>query len=496
MINPAKNFLNTLRSIYENTYGPVSNETFANNLGITKGQFDRYMYRDSPIFGLGSSTLEKISQKIYNDIKSGNNWIDEKTFITFLNQYVSEEEHYIRKDNLEIAPSGRGILEWIGRKFCASHDSYTTLDFIKDIINEFNLQHKELSILFDKEDERYIDNLKQRIRNPDHPNYNPDFKFSLDDLNLLNENIISNQAEEANKLNDFIDRYTNLNNDIKEYTGQQYHLYHPNLNAHFFENINTSIKAYWLGFFCADGYIHNNRYGNLGIGLSLKDKDHLLKFCEAIGLEYTSIKEREITRAYNGELVTYYSAVINFWCKPLYEDLIRHNFKGFPNLNNYNLYLAWLLGLYDGDGFQGKTMVCSGIKILLEQIKDFFNIRYEVREYYYDSDLGYHIRITEDIEKASIKRSSRFIYILTLGSQLFNQMMNNYYDSLERKRNIFSELHETYEKLIEHVVNRANLQNLINKNPKNKLINLLNTTEYALDKLINEWDLKRSWDSL
>lgn len=49
-ITPAKQFLKKIRMFYENKFGHISNEKFANEIGITKGMFDRYMYRDSPFF--------------------------------------------------------------------------------------------------------------------------------------------------------------------------------------------------------------------------------------------------------------------------------------------------------------------------------------------------------------------------------------------------------------------------------------------------------------
>lgn len=46
-------------------------------------------------------------------------------------------------------------------------------------------------------------------------------------------------------------------------------------NEDFFNKIDTEKKAYWLGFIYADGYISNH---TLGIGLAIKDKNHLKKF--------------------------------------------------------------------------------------------------------------------------------------------------------------------------------------------------------------------------
>ena len=53
-------------------------------------------------------------------------------------------------------------------------------------------------------------------------------------------------------------------------------------------------------------------------------------------------------------------------------------------------------------------------------IKEFFNVKYEVREYYYDEKLGHYLRNNQGIE---MDDSSRFLYTLTLGSQLFNEMI-------------------------------------------------------------------------
>lgn len=53
----------------------------------------------------------------------------------------------------------------------------------------------------------------------------------------------------------------------------------------FFESIDSEVKAYWLGFIYADGFIESKRSnGNqkLGITLSKVDKKHLFKFKENI----------------------------------------------------------------------------------------------------------------------------------------------------------------------------------------------------------------------
>ena len=47
------------------------------------------------------------------------------------------------------------------------------------------------------------------------------------------------------------------------------------LNQNYFETIDTEHKAYWLGFIYADGYVGDENYNNIVIGLSDKDFLHL-----------------------------------------------------------------------------------------------------------------------------------------------------------------------------------------------------------------------------
>lgn len=61
-----------------------------------------------------------------------------------------------------------------------------------------------------------------------------------------------------------------------KYTARKYHC-----NSNTFNKIDTEEKAYWLGFIYADGYISlNGGEGSkmLGIAISDKDKEHLVKF--------------------------------------------------------------------------------------------------------------------------------------------------------------------------------------------------------------------------
>ena len=87
------------------------------------------------------------------------------------------------------------------------------------------------------------------------------------------------------------------------------------------------------------------------------------------------------------------------------------------DLANRGLYLAFLLGYYDGDGKVGKTIITSGSSKFIHQIKESFNIPYKI--WRTDSEwegVGYNIY---------------------LGMDLMREMLANYKNSLHRKRKHF-----------------------------------------------------------
>lgn len=122
-------------------------------------------------------------------------------------------------------------------------------------------------------------------------------------------------------------------------------------NQNYFENIDTEEKAYWLGFIAADGCIL--KQGALEIGLSLKDKKHLVKFCNAINAPIEMIEEK--TSIVKGK--EYHSCRIRICNKKICSDLKTHGIEerksttyDFPTFLNNELLKHFIRGYYDGDG--------------------------------------------------------------------------------------------------------------------------------------------------
>lgn len=120
------------------------------------------------------------------------------------------------------------------------------------------------------------------------------------------------------------------------------------VNEKYFENIDNSEKAYWLGFIAADGCIIKDKINNtyrLEISLAIKDLLHLKQFRKNIELE----KEVTIRKDYK-------SCYIRVNSTSLCKDLIKLGITPaksktlmFPKtLNEYTK--DFIRGYFDGDG--------------------------------------------------------------------------------------------------------------------------------------------------
>jgi len=378
------------------------------------------------------------------------------------------------------------------------NSAYNTLDLINDIVNEIGSLPKASKLL--GYGSTYLSDLKQRITNSRIRGYNPNYKFSDNNLKKFQQNLEKNLGNNALKCILLIKRYQELNVNLKRYSNQQYR---DGLKADFFSKIDTLEKAYWLGFLYADGSVKMNYRGKawylISIELSVKDKDQLIRLCKDLNLDPVLIKERDRKKKYKGEWRIYRMAYFRFRCKPMVENLVKIGYssskslrKSIPtifnkmtsdkeSLFNRKLFLAWLLGYYDGDGNANSTRITSSCKEFLEQIKSKLNIQYEVKIQYERGKVSNF----DDIV------STKSHWKLSLGASLFNEMMNNYKNSMLRKRKIFKERDmDVITRLKKAVVNKENLQGLIDKYPISHLIKKFKVSIGSFYKLCKEWDIK------
>lgn len=132
-------------------------------------------------------------------------------------------------------------------------------------------------------------------------------------------------------------------------------------NRHIFDEINSSEKAYWLGFIVADGYLNTER-GMLRIKLGNIDKHHLEKFINFLGGDETMLKSEihNITGNIQWYVSTYSKEIKDALLK-LNVEQCKSGHEHVPPIDKI-YYRDFIRGLWDGDGFIRENL--SGIGLV------------------------------------------------------------------------------------------------------------------------------------
>lgn len=271
------------------------------------------------------------------------------------------------------------------------------------------LPDTKLSLLLCDYTER-IKRIKRNIR------ANQEFKLALDELSEWETRIKHLFCSKGEKAIHCIEEYSKVNKNlpISRKKNLKTLNYHPKLKLDYFEKIDTKEKAYWLGFLWAEVYL--GKRGEIKLELNKKDEVLINRFCKAIDL---NLKYKKYLKKQRKNGIQIY-VKISFRNSKIQDDLYKLGYVKskmrstiFPDLDNRELDLSFLLGFFDGDGKEGKNVLHIGSKTILEEIKEKFDIPHDIL-----------------IDK-------RGYYHLSLGGKLFNSMMQNYTNSLERKRRFF-----------------------------------------------------------
>jgi len=156
------------------------------------------------------------------------------------------------------------------------------------------------------------------------------------------------------------------------------------LNEYYFQDINTTDKAYWLGFMYADGFLSlSKHYNQKNVGISLHEKhaSHLNSFKTTISATYPIKHYQSVSY---GVLVDYVKLLVT--SDKMFDDLkkqgcFEHKSLNliFPNEQQVPKFLMsnFIRGYFDGDGSFSKSHDGYQLKIcgtqeflrkLLEQI--------------------------------------------------------------------------------------------------------------------------------
>ena len=152
-------------------------------------------------------------------------------------------------------------------------------------------------------------------------------------------------------------------------------------NRHIFDEINTSDKAYWLGFIIADGYLNDNK-NMLRIKLGDKDKHHLEKFIQFIDGDESMLKSEKHNITGNTQwYVSTYSPQIHDALKQLGVEQAKSGKEHIPPIEE-KYYRDFIRGLWDGDGFIRENL--SGIGLVgsrecLEFVQNLFQKELDIK---------------------------------------------------------------------------------------------------------------------
>lgn len=226
--------------------------------------------------------------------------------------------------------------------------------------------------------------------------------FSQDEIQsiidlYLNYNTLQFIGEQFNVDRSVIRRILIENNIELRRTTSKYHC-----NTMIFSKIDTSEKAYWLGFFAADG-INYRRATNATIGLNLhrKDRAHLEKFREFCNSD-SVIVDYIATEGYSNN--TPMSKLI-LYSTQISDDLTKHGVpprKSLilqpPNIDE-QYYLSFICGYFDGDGSISKSsqsnnynLTICGTQEILNWINDILKITNHLEQRIDTTKNSYYIR--------------------------------------------------------------------------------------------------------
>ena len=174
------------------------------------------------------------------------------------------------------------------------------------------------------------------------------------------------------------------------------------LNEKYFSTIDSSEKAYWLGFIAADGGINrtgsNKKYNNLTINLNQRDAEHLEKFLKAIDSN-DSVKLSPGVGYGEGTTI----ASISLNSVAMIEDLInlgvvpKKSLVLSPPSIDKIYYRDWIRGYIDGDGSisllkNGEAQLSVlGTEKVISFIKNFFSPEKDKKLYQYGNKNTYEL---------------------------------------------------------------------------------------------------------
>lgn len=171
------------------------------------------------------------------------------------------------------------------------------------------------------------------------------------------------------------------------------------VDEEYFYNIDSSSKAYFLGFIMADGNIYKRKNGKYQFSIKIKqsDKDILLKFAQEIKFNKDKIIERTETR----NKTKTHCAEIKIYNQTFCQHLINHGViprktgkETMPQMKE-EFKKDFVRGYIDGDGWIGKNRAqigfCSSSLSIMESITAYIESAIKIKMNISQQDKGLYV---------------------------------------------------------------------------------------------------------
>lgn len=270
--------------------------------------------------------------------------------------WTKEEDEYLINNYIQL--SSKQIADHLGRTVHSinarrddlgliRHEAWTVdeINYIKE--NYINLSHKEMGLHLNRSPGAV------RAKCFDLNLYKKETPWEDWEFQFVKDNYINMTRKE-------IAEYLHRSQDAVQVKASRMGLkkYPYYCDYHYFDEIDTEEKAYWLGFLTADGWISKNEKtgaGVVGIELQYGDINHLRKLNKSINGNY-SITDRWRKCSLSDKDKKNHFCSLRIFSKSMYEDLSRFGFNSdksynieFPKLPKY-LMRHYIRGYFDGDG--------------------------------------------------------------------------------------------------------------------------------------------------
>lgn len=228
-------------------------------------------------------------------------------------------------------------------------------------------------------------------------------------------------------------------------------------DVNIFDEINSSEKAYWLGFIWCDGYIckrkrtTNHTGYEFKLSLAEQDLDHLIKFKEFLNSNHEIKHYKNGSSSFKKDAIECRLYICNkYFGQNLYNryGLIPHrsSAKQLVSMIPIEYYKDFIRGIIDADGSLGSSYVYdnqAGKEVYKArlQISTYEDLTNFIQEYFYRNNL---INNKSKTRKRHEDRDEFCEMLSYCGNQQIPRILNHLYEDatiyLERKYKIYQDI--------------------------------------------------------